>query len=249
MRNGSSTGAETSRASTYVLVHGGFHGGWCWKDVASRLRMAGHEVYAPTLTGLGERSHLLYCAPTLETWIEDIMQVIRYESLEDIILVGHSFAGPIITAIADRAPSRLRHLVFLDAQILQPGESSADRIPERVELYRKRGQQIGSVTVIPVGEPRDFGVADADAAKSLARKLTPHPLQTYYDPLYLTNPLGNGVPATYIACSKPFFRSTELARSIAKGMPGWKYLEIATGHNAMITAPDELASMLLVISG
>jgi pimeloyl-ACP methyl ester carboxylesterase len=229
---------------TFVLVHGGFHGGWCWKGVTQRLRAAGYEVYTPTLTGLGERSHLISCSPTLETWIEDVAQVIRYEDLDDVILVGHSFAGPIISALADRNPEVLRHLVFLDAQILHSGESPATRGPERVKAYKQRAINVGSVLAIPPAAPEDFGVHDPEAARSMARKLSPHPLQTYYDAVVLQNPLCNGIASTYIACSQPFFPATELARKAARQTPGWTYLEIATGHDAMITAPAELADIL-----
>ncbi len=232
---------------TYVLVHGGFHGAWCWREVAKRLRALGQEVHTPTLTGLGERSHLLPFKPTLETWIEDVAQVIKFEELDDVILVGHSFAGSVVSGVADRMPNRLRHLVYLDAQILESGESPASRSPERVELYKRKAMETSEGVSIPPGDPEYFGIIDPEMARWLRTKLTPHPLQTYYDPLYLRNQVGNGVPATYIACSKPLFPATEKARELARRMLGWKYREIPCGHDAMLLMPVELTDMLTAV--
>lgn len=237
----------TSR--TFVLVHGAYHGAWCWKDVAARLRELGNEVFTPTWTGLGERSHLLSCKPTLATFIEDVAQVIRYEDLHEVVLVGHSFAGSVLSALADRMPQRLRHLVYLDALVLRSGESSAIRGPERVEAYRQHAMASSNPLGIPPAEPEHFGITDPQMAAWTRERLTPHPLQTYYDKLELTHPLGNDVPATYIACSKPLFASTALSREIARGIPGWKYVEIPTGHNAMMLMPCELTELLLVAAG
>lgn len=231
-----------------MLVHGGYHGAWCWRLVADRLRSAGHAVYTPTLTGLGERSHLIGCNPSMETFIEDVAQVLRFEELEDVILVGHSFAGPIISGVADRMPQRLRHLVFLDAQVLQSGQAPADRIPpELVETYRQRAAASPSGLTIAPSAPEYFGVTDPELGAWLATKLTPHPLRTYFDRLELHNPLGNGVPATYIACSKPLFPANARARELAREL-GWKYQELPTSHAAMLLMPDELAGMLAAVA-
>lgn len=231
----------------YVLVHGAYHGGWCWKDVAGRLRALGHTVYTPTWTGLGERAHLLACKPTLETFIEDVAQVIRYEDLDDVVLVGHSFGGSVVSALADRMPQRLRHLVYLDALVLRSGESSASRSPERAEAYRQRALAAGNDLGIPPAAPEHFGITDPAQAAWVQTKVTPHPLQTYYDRLTLNHPLGNGLPATYIACSNPAFAATELSREIARAMTGWTYLEIPTAHDAMLLMPVELTEMLNAI--
>src|SRR6185437_12915683 len=112
--------------ATYVLVHGGHHGGWCYKKVARLLRSAGHEVYSPTLTGLGERRHLLGPKVDLETHIADVVGVLEFEDLHDVILVGHSYGGMVITGVADRALERIKELVYLDAAHPRNGESLAD---------------------------------------------------------------------------------------------------------------------------
>ena len=236
-----------SAAKTYVLVHGGYHGGWCWRPVADRLRLRGHTVYTPTLTGLGERSHLASCQPTLQTFIEDVAQVIRCEELSDVILVGHSFAGSVVSALADTTPERLRHLVYLDAQLLLSGESPADRAPPAlIESYKERAAQNGGFA-IPPADPSYFGITDADLADWLRTKLTAHPLQTYFDRLVLRHPLGNGLPATYIACSRPLFAATASSRDLARQM-GWSYREFPSGHDAMLLMPHELAEMLANIA-
>jgi pimeloyl-ACP methyl ester carboxylesterase len=171
-----------------VLIHGAYHGAWCWKDVAAGLRALGHRVVTPTWTGLGERSHLLKSEPTLETFIEDVAQVIRYEDLENVILVGHSFAGSVVSVLADRMPQQLRHLVYLDALILRSGESSARRSPERIAAYRERAMASDNPLGIPPADPMHFGITDSQQVAWLQPKLTPHPLQTYYDPLNLQHP-------------------------------------------------------------
>lgn len=237
------------RQQTYVLVHGAYHGGWCWAQTADRLRDAGHRVFTPTLTGMGERAHLLSIRPKLETWIEDIAQVFRYEDVSDAILVGHSFAGSIVSAMADRMPQYLRRIVYLDAMLLQSGQSPKDVSPPGViETYQARARDAGGLAV-PPNPPEHYGVTDPRMAAWFRTKLTPHPIQTYLDRLELTHPLGNSVPATYIACSAPFFQTTRASRGLARAMPGWVYLEIPTAHNAMTLAPDLLADMLLRVDG
>jgi pimeloyl-ACP methyl ester carboxylesterase len=234
-------------ARTYVLVHGAYHGGWCWKEVAGRLRARGHTVYTPTLTGLGERSHLMPIRPTLETFIQDVAQVLRYEDLDRVILVGHSFAGSVVSALADRMPQCLRHLVYLDAQLLQSGQAPADTAPPAlIERYMQRALQSDGIS-IPPNEPAYYGITDPAMAAWLQERLTPHPYQTYFDKLVLANPLGNGLPATYIACSGPLFPTTASSRDLARSLPGWNYREIPTAHNAMMLMPGELTEMLAEI--
>src|SRR5271167_937589 len=109
--------------STFVLVHGAWHGGWCYKRVAQLLREAGHEIYTPTLTGVGERVHLMTPAVTLDTHIQDILNVIRFEELADVVLCGHSYGGMVITGVADKVPDKIRSLVYLDAFVPNDGEA------------------------------------------------------------------------------------------------------------------------------
>ncbi len=233
-----------SRSKTYVLVHGAYHGAWCWKPVATRLRAMGHEVYTPTLTGLGERSHLMGIRPTLQTFIEDVAQVVRYEDLSNVILVGHSFAGSVVTALADRMPERLSHLVYLDALILQSGQAPADAAPpEAIEIYKQRAEASGFVS-IPPGPLEFFGIVEPQMVEWVGARVTPHPYQTYFDKLVLQHPVGNGLPTTYVAVSNPYFPNIASSRQFAREKAGWTYLEIPTAHDAMLLMPDEVARML-----
>lgn len=231
-------------ATTFVLVHGAYHGGWCWKPVAARLRALGHVVYTPTLTGLGERSNLMRCDPSLDTFIEDVMQVIQSEDLENVVLVGHSFGGAVVSGVSDRIPERLRHLVYLDAQVLLSREAAADRaIPEVIEAYRTNQALAHGYPVVPPGDARTFDITDAALMDWVRPRLTPQPLRTYFDRLELANAPSNGLPTTYIACTASLFAKTATSRQRAREL-GWAWMSIATGHEAMLPLPDELADML-----
>jgi pimeloyl-ACP methyl ester carboxylesterase len=231
-----------------VLVHGAWHGGWCWSRVIPRLIAAGHRVFAPTQTGLGERAHLLSTAITPDTFIEDIVNVIAAEELSDVVLVGHSFGGRSICGVADRMPERLHRLVFVDAALPESGKSAMDlTLPELRAERLKLAQDSSGGLSIPAPGAAAFGVTDAADAAWVERRLTPHPLATYTLPLMLKHPVGNGVPATYIRCTDPAYANTAASAAYAQAQPGWTYLEIATGHDAMVTAPAELTQMLLVV--
>lgn len=235
-------------SKTFVLVHGAYHGAWCWQPVAARLRALGHEVHTPTQTGLGERSHLVGIGPSLGMFADDIAHVLRYEDLSDVVLVGHSFGGSSISGVADRMPERLRHLVYLDAQVLLPGESPASRAPvDVIERYRQRVTRVDGVEVVPPGDAASFGIRDAALQAWVQARLTPHPYRTYFDALELVHPLANGVPATYIACTDPVHPNTATSQQRAKDL-GWNFQQIATCHDAMLTMPDELTRMLLEIA-
>ena len=233
---------------TYVLLHGAWHGGWCWKRVAPVLRAAGHEVYTPTQTGLGERSHLLTPDVNLETFAQDLINVLVWEDLRDVILVGHSFAGNAITAAADRVPDRIGHLVYLDALIPQSGKSIFSLLPpDVVQGRRDLAQKTSGGLTIPVPSADKLGVFDADDADWLMRQCTPHPMATYEDALTFKNPPGNGLPTTYIAVT-PHYAPTTSSRDYAKTRTDWTYLEIEAGHDAMVTSPESLNRVLLNIA-
>jgi pimeloyl-ACP methyl ester carboxylesterase len=234
---------------TYVLLHGAWHGGWCWAKVAEALRAGGHRVFTPTQTGLGERRHLLSRGITLDTFVLDVVNLIEAEELRDAILVGHSFGGSGISGAADRMPERVRHLVYLDSLILEGGQSPFGRLPDEVVATRRcQALEQGEGVAIPPPPPTAFGIPEnhPDAAW-VGRRLTPHPVGTYENPLRLEKPVGNGRPCTYIACTAPLYGPLEGARQWVRRQPGWTWREIATGHDAMVTAPAELARMLAEI--
>ena len=235
------------QGDTFVLVHGAFHGGWCWRAVASALRDAGHSVFTPTLTGLGERRHLMSAALTIDTFVADITNLIESEDLSDLTLVGHSFGGTVISGVADRMPHRLRRLVYLDAVTPLAGKSLFDMMPdaERSARMAALSQLPNGETQVPAPAAKHFGIDDAATAAWVDRRLTPHPTGGYTSPVVLRNPIANGVPAVYIRCTAPVFPINDPCAAFAASQPGWQYLEIATGHDAMISAPAEVASLLL----
>jgi pimeloyl-ACP methyl ester carboxylesterase len=235
---------DEPRSKTYVLVHGGWHGGWCWTRVAEPLRASGHRVFTPTQTGLGERSHLVSPAITLEVFIQDVVNVLEWEDLTDVILVGHSFGGVSITGTADRVPWRIRHLVYLDAVVLEDGQNRYSALPAGVaETRRKLAQESSGGVLLPPVEPADLGVTDPADAAWVKAKMTAHPMRTFEDTLHLTRPVGAGLPVTYVATT-PYFELAAPYRLFARKQPGWGYVEIAGGHDAMVTSPNALVEVL-----
>lgn len=236
---------------TFVLLHGAFHGGWCWAKVRDILVSEGHRVTTPTQTGLGERKHLLSPQITIDTFIEDLVNHIEAEELSDVVLVGHSFGGMAITGAADRMPDRIRHLVYLDSRVVENGQAVFDQTPpeivaERIALARKSS---GGVSC-PPSDPVAFGVPEHHPLSGwVKRRLTPHPMNTFTSALRLKHPVGNGRPRTYVCCTDPIYASLESSRQWVKAQQGWGWRDIATGHDAMITAPEELAVMLRELAG
>lgn len=153
------TAVAQASGKTYVLVHGAWHGGWCWKEVADALRGMGHRVTTPTQTGLGERRHLLNRDITLDTFVADVVNHIEAEELNDVILVGHSFGGTSISGAADKLPNRIRHLVYLDSVILENGKSVFSALPPDVVAARKKMvAEQGQGMFIPAPPPTAFGI-------------------------------------------------------------------------------------------
>lgn len=229
---------------TVVLVHGAWHGGWCWSAVASILRARGYTVFTPTQTGLGERSHLLSKSVDLEVFITDILNVFKWEDLHDVMLVGHSFGGAVISGVADRLHNRVRQLVYLDAVILEHGQSPLSLLPkELAEARRKQSYETSDGLSIPPPPAAAFGITDPSQQLFVASRLTPHPLKTYEAPVKLENPVGNGIPASYVVCTNPIYEPLETSRKRVK-LAAWKMREIRSGHDAMVIAPEQVAELL-----
>ena len=235
--------------ATFVLVHGGLHGGWCWKRVLPLLRAGGHEAYAPTLTGLGERAHLLSPGITLDTHVRDILGVLIHEEIADAILVGHSMAGMVISAVADQAPERLAHLVYLDADVPRDGENDLDCHTAAERAGWATWPRLGddAIAIPPMAQP--FGVTDEADARWVNAHLTPHPLRAFTDPVRLRHRDTFADRRTYIACTRPdgLRPPTPMAQRV-QAESGWHYRELATSHDAMVTAPRELAELLLEVA-
>jgi len=236
--------ARAAGGKTFVLVHGAWHGGWCWGKVAATLRGRGHTVVTPTQTGLGERSHLLSKSISMDMFVEDIVNVLKFEDLKDVILVGHSFGGPPITGTADRVPERIKQLIYLDAAMLQGGQSVFSLIPEElVAARRKLAQDTSGGLSIPPPPAATFGLSDPAQQAWLTARLTPHPLGTYETPLTLKNKFGNGLPITYISCTDPAYPPLNASKEWAR-KNNIKMVDLKTGHDAMVTVPDKLTDML-----
>jgi pimeloyl-ACP methyl ester carboxylesterase len=233
--------------TTYVLVHGAWHGGWCWRRVAPLLAGRGHRVFAPTQTGLGERAHLLTRAVNLSTFIADIAGVFAAEELDDVVLVGHSFGGIAISGVAERMPGRVRHLVYLDSLILQPGRRVFDTLPAEIVAQRVKAAAATGGLAVPPPPAASFGVTDPADIAWLERRMTPHPLGTYEEPMPIAGPVGAGRPCTYVVATAPLYAPLEATRRWAKSQANWRWAELATGHDVMVTAPAALADLLLAL--
>ena len=229
-----------------VLVHGGWIGAWCWCRVRPLLQGAGHEVFTPTLTGLGERAHLLSPEIGLTTHIQDVVGLIEAEELQDVILVGQSYAGMVITGVVDRVPGRLSHLVYLDAFVPQDGQSLADLVgPEMMANLKQAARAQGSDWQVPPLPPQACGVTDEQDVQWMTRRMSVQPLKTMLEPLRLMKP--STVRRTFIYCGEPAMGLFDVYRDRAR-VEKWSCYELATGHSSMITAPDALARVLLRIA-
>lgn len=229
--------------TTFVLLHGAWHGGWVWQRVAPLLRAAGHEVHTPTLTGVSDNAHLLNPSVGLGTHLQDVVALLEAYDLTDVVLVGHSYAGQVVTGVADRVPRRLRTRVYLDAFVGDDGDAAIDLLPETVAgHYRESVEGPGFGWLIPVRPLGKLGVTEEADLAWLGPRLTPHPWRTYTEPLRLTGS-GDAVPAVFVECTDwmRVFRP-HAERAAARG---WPVHEIATGHEAMVTAHKELADILL----
>ena len=213
-------------SGTVVLVHGAWGGGWDWRPVDRMLTREGYDVYRATLTGLGERVHLAEADVDLSTHIEDVVNLILFEDLRDVVLVGHSYGGMVITGVADTIPGRLEALVYVDALLPRSGESVADLAPG---LVAEDTLLVPSWVDPSAPYPRDV----------------PHPAATLTEVLELGGDPGAGVRAEYILTREPgaaedaFEAMAERARSL-----GWPVRVIETGHNPQRTARGELVRIL-----
>jgi pimeloyl-ACP methyl ester carboxylesterase len=233
----------------FVLVHGAWHGGWCWARVLPHLRAAGHAAHAVTLTGVGERAHLLSPEIRLATHVQDVLNLIAVEELDDVVLVGHSYGGMVITGVADalqrQRPGLLRHLVYVDAFVPHPGESwSSTHAPEVVAGRVAVAEQSSGGLSLPAPDAEAFGLKGADR-DWVNRRQTPQPFGVYRDPLEFDARRIAALPRTYVDCTSPAAANIAASRQRARNEPGWQVVELATGHDPMVSAPREIAQILL----
>lgn len=235
-------------SATYVLIHGGSHGGWCWERVTPALRSQGHIAYAPSLTGLADRSHLVGSNVDLELHINDVVNLINWEDLHNVILVGHSYGGMVITGIADRVPERVRQLVYLDAAHPKNGESLVDVTHGGINSTRKDGKTVNGVELVCFATPaflQTLGITKAEDQAWLMSKLTPQPWRCFEQPLQLQNESAlRRIPTTDI------WRSMILKQLDPDGTKRSSFAtrvwEInSPSHDLMVTDPEQVSGMLL----
>jgi len=238
--------------SHFLLVHGAWHGAWCWQRVLPGLIQAGHRAHAVTLTGVGERAHLLHPDIDLETHIKDVMAAMDAEELVDVVLVVHSYAGMLGTAVADRRPERLRHLVYLDAVLPKPGESWSSTHASATRLARIEAAQTDPMNSFPAPDPAVFGLSGADHAW-VQRRQTRHPGKPYTHVLDFDALRVASVSRTFINCTEPPLGTIEASRLRMTDskfwdgawLPGSNVIEMKTGHDPMISDPNGLLKLLL----
>lgn len=230
--------------ATFVLVHGAWHGGWCWVRVARLLSEAGHIVYTPSLTGLGDRAHLARPEVDLALHVQDVVGLLEMEESERVILVGSSYGGMVITGVAELAAARLAHLVYLDGFVPADGQALMDLLPPEIAAeLRVAARDHGDGWRIPPFPPARFGVTDPEDAAWLSRHLVPQPIRTFEQPIQTGD--AARVKRTYIHCSEPEVKAFARFAARFKQDRAWRYHEVKTGHDAMVTAPRQIAELLL----
>ena len=233
-------------AKTFVLVHGAWHGGWCWRRVADHLEGKGHKVFTPTLTGLGERSHLLSKDVNLATHITDILNVMKWEGLKDIVLVGHSYGGLIVSGVADQAHDKIASIVFLDAFVPDNGDSLLEKASQAARDGMNDAIKKGEIAMKPI-PAAVFRVNEKDRAWVDAQ-CTPHPIATFTDKAVVTGGREKIAKRAYIRAkgypSVPF----DAAHDKLKAAGGWKTYEVPAGHDVMVDMPDRLTEILVEVA-
>jgi len=236
--------------ATYVLVHGGGHGGWCYQPVARLLQAEGHTVYAPSLTGLGDRAHLVSPAVDLDLHIRDVVALLQSEDLRDVILVGHSYGGMVITGIADRAADRVGKLVYLDAANPVNGQSLVDVAGPVINSVRPMGETVNGVELVLLPAPGAgafYGVTDPDVVAWMDERLTGHPWACFEQKLELTNEDALwAIPQYHIVCTSTL--ATRDLTMINKARAEGRLWDIDTGHDLMLTEPKWVADTLMEVA-
>jgi pimeloyl-ACP methyl ester carboxylesterase len=239
--------------ANFVLVHGAWHGAWCWRRVVDALHAQGHRAVPVTLTGVGERVHLMSSLITLETHIADVANTIEAGELQDVVLAVHSYAGMLGTAVADRMPQRLKHLVYVDAVVPRPGESWSSTQASATRESRIAACEASPDYAFPPANPSLYGLDGEDYAW-VQRRQTPHPGHTYQAPLQFEPQRVAQVPRTFVDCTRPQLATIDAMRLRVRDPKFWdgawvggggvRVVEMATGHDPMVSAPAELTDLL-----
>ena len=223
------------KGAPFVLVHGAWHGGWCWRRVADRLTAKGRYVVAPTLSGVGERSHLVNDSINLSTHIDDVVNEIRWKDLEDLVLVGHSYGGMVITGVAERVRERIAAIVYLDAFLPQDGQSLSTLLGRGVASWPEH--------VVPPIPAAAFRVNPKDAAW-VDSKMTPHPVKCFTEVLRVGGAYTTIAEKVYIRALDYPSASFDATLERCRTDRAWRTIEMRCGHDVMIDRPEELSTIL-----
>jgi pimeloyl-ACP methyl ester carboxylesterase len=233
-------------SKTFVLVHGAWHGGWCWRRVADLLEAKGHKVFAPTLTGLGERSHLMRAGINVSTHVTDIVNVLKWERLSDVVLCGHSYGGFVISGVAEQAADKIGSIVFLDAFVPANGESMASITSQAVRDSLKLATERGDIGV-PARPATAFLVNDKDQA--WVDSLTgPQPIATMTEQVKITGACETIAKKSYIRAGAYPNPGFDVAFARVKADKAWRTYEVPCGHDVMVDMPERLAEILLEVA-
>ena len=243
--------------ATFVLVSGAWLGGWCWKPIARRLREEGHDAYPVTLTGLGERVHLASPEVDLETHITDVVNLVEFEDLHNIVLLGHSYAAIVVTGVVDRILERISEVVYLDAGPFPSGLRFIETYPPEARAQGERQvEELGDGWRLPMppwnelAQQASLEGLDDDQLRVMRSKAVAQPFGTYTQPLELENPAREELPKVGILCSFSLAQVQEMSASgnpLSEAFTGphWRFVELPTGHWPMFSRPDDLAAALL----
>jgi len=236
----------TSAAKTFVLVHGAWHGGWCWRRVSDRLERQGHKVFTPTLTGLGERSHLMSKDIRLATHVTDVVNHIKWEGLEGVVLCGHSYGGMVVSGVAEQTADKISSIVFLDAFVPQNGEALSDLTGAATLDLLRAATQRGDIG-IPARTAASFNVNEKDRAWVDAM-CVPQPIATFLDKMTLTGARESIAKKSYIRALNNANPGFDKAMARAKADPSWRTYEVPCGHDVMVDMPERLAEILVEVA-
>jgi pimeloyl-ACP methyl ester carboxylesterase len=225
--------------ANFVLVHGAWIGGWYWRPIAQKLRNAGHEAYAPTLTGLGERIHLMRASINLDTHITDVVNVIKEERLSDVVLVGHSYGGMVVTGVADALPDKIASLVYLDAFVPKNGDALVNFVPPGSPPPAFASEY----TLAPL--PAAVFGASGEVAAAVDARTTPMPIACFTQALTLDGGIDRVKRKSYIYCNVPAPTTFTQFYERLKDDPEWIVHTLPCTHIVQMEMPDELTRLLL----
>jgi pimeloyl-ACP methyl ester carboxylesterase len=233
-------------AQTFLLVHGAWHGGWCWRRVADLLQAKGHKVFAPTMTGLGERSHLMRAGIDLSTHVTDIVNVMKWEGLSGVVLCGHSYGGMVVSGVAEQMADKIASIVFLDAFVPENGDAMADLTSQVVRDALKAATEKREISM-PARPAAAFLVNEKDQAW-VDRLCGPQPIGTMTEKITLAGARERIAKKAYIRAGAYPNPGFDKALARVKSDRSWRTYDVPCGHDVMVDMPERLAEILLEVA-